>query len=221
MSRKKGFSILSASIALGLGLIAILPQVASANFNGVHRSTVNGREKVVIPGQTPETSIEITTLNTKARVLTLNNCGWGKFTESATAPVASIVAGGSTLSIGTGAAPTCVRSTTTTGAVYYADSNSADAVGTAIKAANVIWVKGGSTLGAYAIDVNTNKISKAKANKCGVASFTITATRPLTTFTHSGTNYTLASLPATTNGGLICRNSSTGGPIAFVPVTGF
>ncbi|MEG4420820.1 hypothetical protein QUA70_19835 [Microcoleus sp. LAD1_D5] len=220
MSRKKRFSILSASIALGLGLIAILPQVATASFNGVHRSTVNGKERVVIPGQTPEASIEITTLNTRSRSLTLNNCGWGKFTESTTAPVASLVAGGSTLSIAPGVAPTCVKETTSTGAVFYSTNNTGP-TGTVVKAANVIWVRGGTTIGAYAIDVNTNKISKAKSNKCGVASFTITATRPLTNFTHSGTNYTLASLPSTTNGGLICRNSSTGGAIAFAPLSGF
>lgn len=220
MSRKiRGFSLLSTSIALGLGLIAILPQVATANFNGVHRSTVNGKERVVIPGQTPDASIEITTLRTAPRVLTLNNCGWGRFTESASSPVAAIRAGASTLSIGTGIAPTCVRETTSTGAVFYSTNNTG-AVGTVVKADNVIWIRGGTTVGAYSIDVDTNRIAKAKANACGVASFTISATRPLTTFTHAGTNYTLANLPATSSGGLICRRTQTGA-IAFAPLAGF
>ncbi|NJL90848.1 MAG: hypothetical protein HC916_14445 [Coleofasciculaceae cyanobacterium SM2_1_6] len=214
----RGISLLSASIVFGLGIVAILPQSALANFNGVHRSTFNGKERVVFPGQTPDTSIEVTTVRTAQRVLTLNNCGWGKFTESATSPVAAIRSSGSTLSIAAGTAPTCVRAVAP--ATGYVDSNPSDAVGTVIKAANVVWIKGGSTVGAYSIDVDTNRISRAKANACGVASLTISATRPLTTFTFAGTNYTLANLPATTNGGLICRKSSTGA-IAFVPVAGF
>lgn len=217
----KGFSLLGA-IALGLGIVAILPQVATASFNGVHRSTVNGRERVVIPGQTPEASIEITTLRTAPRNLTLNNCGWGRFTESATSPVAGIRSGGVTRSISTGTAPTCVRETTTTGVVFYSTSNDG-AIGTVVKADNVIWVRGGSGGGPYApyaIEVDSNRIARAKANACGVASFTISATRPLTNFTHSGTAYTLANLPATTNGGLICRRTQAGS-IAFVPVSGF
>lgn len=217
---KRTTFLLTGSIALALGLITALP--ASANFNGVHVSTVNGKDRVVIPGQTPEARVEITTLRTAPRSVTLNNCGWGKFTESASSPVAAISAAGSNLAIGSGSAPTCVRETTPTGVVFYSTSNDG-AIGTVVKSGAEIWIRGGSGGGPYApyaIEVSTNRIVGAKANACGVASFTVSATRPLTTFTFGGNNYTLANLPSTTNGGLICRRTQAGA-IAFVPVTGF
>lgn len=222
MSKRKLSSIFRASIVLGLGIVAILPQVAQASFSSVHRSTVNGKERVVIPGQTPDSRVEIATVRTAPRSVTMNNCGWGKFTESATASLIAIRSGGVTRSISSGPAPTCVRETTTTGVVFYSTSNTG-AIGTVVRDGTTIWVRGGSGGGPYApyaIEVDTSRVAGAKANACGVASFTVSDNRPLTTFNFNGTNYTLSSLPATSNGGLICRRTQAGA-IAFAPLSGF
>ena len=198
-------------------LTAMAPAMAS--FSSVHKSSFGGKDKVIVPGQAPDAVVTLTSPVTAVKPLTLNNCGWSKVTESTTAPVQSLSLGGSTLSIVAGAAPTCVKAVAP--ATGYVDSNAGDPVGTAVKVANVIWIKGGSALGAASVDVITNKLINSKANACGFASFTVSPTRTLASFIFGGSTLSANSVPTTTGGGMICRKNSTGTGVVFVPLGGF
>jgi hypothetical protein len=211
----KGFGILGS----GLAIVLANAGIASANFTQVHKSSFGGKDKIFFPGQTAGSTIEVSTPKTSVKTLTLNNCGWGKFTESATSPVAEIRSNGVALSIGSGAAPTCTKAVAP--ATGYVDSNAGAAIGTAIRAGNIIWIKGGATVGAAVFDVDANKLIKVKVNACGFGSVTISPTRTMDKFSLAGTNYTLPNLPATTSGGLICRKDAAGNGVSFVPVGGF
>lgn len=202
-----------------VGFSSVAP--AMAQFTAVHKFEGGGKSYVYFPGVAAGTTLEVNTPGSAApKVLTLNNCGWGKFKESATSPVINIT--GSSVnfaSISSGAAPTCTPGTT---AGTYTDSNSSATVGTGIKTTEgYYWIKGGSTIGSATIEVTTRKKVSVKGNDCGWGRVAVSATRPMTNFSVASTNYTLAALPAA-DAPMVCRAPSTGAPkVNYVPAAGF
>lgn len=149
------------------------------------------------------------------KTLTLNNCGWGSFTKSATSPPTLITGNGVTVNWAgktTGAAVTCTApvapATTWT-------SNNAGAVGTVVDDGAKIWIKGGTTVGAAIINVTTSGTITSKVNACGFLRVTTSVTRPMTNFSIGTTAYTLATLPAVTKP-MICRKVGTSS-FTYVP----
>src|SRR4028119_1719283 len=88
---------------IGLSAIVFAPVAAIAqsagSFGSVHKwtDTASSKTYVYVPGQTAGSAITGFTAPKApaARNLTLNNCGWGSFTRSATSPPTNIT-GGST-----------------------------------------------------------------------------------------------------------------------------
>ncbi len=204
-------------------LIAVAPFVflliasspAMANFTGVHRGTSGGKDKVVIPNQAPDTTIALTVATTTIRPVTFNDCGWGKLTDSASAPVTAIDTGGSLTFNFAG------RTTATTPPSFTQCFLNTQPQGAVVKVGNVLYLNSGITnLGTINLSVTSEKSINAKVNSCGFASVSITPTRPLTRFSVGGVVYNLVSLPTTVNGLLYCRK--TGGvAIAYRPLGGF
>ncbi len=203
---KKALLILS---AIGLGITS-LPGIASANFTVPHKwtDTVANKTYVFIPGQTAGAAVTGFTSPgaPKDRVLTLNNCGWGSFTKSATSPPTNIT-GGSTNWAGksSGAAVTCTKDPSP--ATTYTASNNGP-VGTVIDDGTKIWIKGGTAAGSLTISVTTAGNITTKANACGFLRVTTSASRPMSNFSIGGTQYTLASLPSV-SAPMICRKNGT------------
>jgi hypothetical protein len=196
-------------LAFGTLLTSLVPQ-ARADYTTVHKVTENGVTTVFFPA-TANTQVAVKTSKLPTTsLLTLNNCGWAKISNSATAPVVNIT-GGSTNFAGktSGAPPVCVKQADGT----YFDSNSAAAVGTVVDASTVLWIKGGSGLGTLTVDVTKQAVINATANACGFAKLTANATRPLTSFMVGTTSYTLSgvsSMPATQ----ICKGTTLYRPVA-------
>src|SRR4028119_1721351 len=121
---------------IGLSAIVFAPVAAIAqsagSFGSVHKwtDTASSKTYVYVPGQTAGSAITgFTAPKAPApRNLTLNNCGWGSFTKSATSPPTNIT-GANCAGKTTGAAPTCVRDPAP--ATTYTTSNPA-ATGTVI-----------------------------------------------------------------------------------------
>jgi len=100
---------------IGFSAIALAPLSAigqTASFTAPHKWTDAATSKtyVYIPGQTAGNPVAgLSAPKTAApRNLTLNNCGWGSFTKSATSPPTNIT-GANWAGKTTGAAPTCVK----------------------------------------------------------------------------------------------------------------
>lgn len=200
--------------AVGLGAIALVPTAALANFTAPHKWTDAGKTYVYVPGQTVAAAVTGFT-SPKApttRTLTLNNCGWGSFTKSATSPP-TLITGANWASKTTGPAPTCVKDAAP--ATTYTTSNPA-ATGTVVDDGAKIWVRGGTTVGSATINITTSSVITTKANACGFVRVTVSEGRPMTAFSIGTMNYTLAALPSVTKP-MICRKVGTSS-FTYVPV---
>lgn len=210
---------LAQRIFAGIGLSAIVfsPMAALANFTVPHKWTDSATSTtyIYVPGQTAGNSITGFTAPgvSRDRVLTLNNCGWGSFTKSTTAPPTNIT-GANWAGKTNGAAPTCTKDPSP--ATTYTTSNNA-ATGTVIDDGTKIWIRGGTTIGSATIGVTSSGTITTKANACGFVRVTTGATRPMTNFTIGSTAYTLAALPSVANP-MICRKVGTAS-FTYVPAT--
>lgn len=197
--------ILSALALAAMAVTSIAPAVI-ANFAVPHKWIDAGKTYVYIPLRTPAVAIPGFAAPKAAaqRVLTLNNCGWGSFTKSATSPP-TLITGANWAGKTTGPAVTCVRNPAP--ALTYT-SNNAGQVGTIVDDGVKIWIKGGAGIGSLPIGVVTSSIITTKANACGFARVTASVGRPMTVFQIGATNFTLADLP-TVVAPMICRKVGT------------
>jgi len=196
---------------VGLSAIALAPLSAiaqTASFNAPHKwtDTAAGKTYVYVPNRPVGVPVVGFTAPKAAspRTLTLNNCGWGSFTKSATSPPTLITGSGVTVNWAgktNGAAVTCTAPVAP--ATAYTSNNNG-AVGTVVDDGSKIWIKGGATAGAVIINVTTAGNITTKANACGFVRVNVGPTRPMTTFNIGTTAYTLAALPAVTKP-MICR----------------
>jgi hypothetical protein len=197
---------------LSLGAIVLAPVATLAqsagSFSSVHKWTdaASSKTYVYVPGQTVGNAITgFTSPKTAApRTLTLNNCGWGSFTKSATSPPTNIT-GANWAGKTTGATPTCVKDAAP--ALTYTSSNNA-AVGTVLDDGTKIWIKGGTTIGSATITVASSGAITTKANACGFVRVTTSTSNPMTNFSIGTTAYTLAALPSVP-APMICRKVGT------------
>lgn len=186
---------------------AVLAQTAG-QFSAIHKwtDTVSSKTIVYIPGQTAGAAVTgfVAPKAPVARSLTLNNCGWGSFTKSATSPP-TLITGADWAGKTTGTAPTCVKDAAP--ATTYTTSNPA-ATGAVVDDGTKIWVRGGTTIGTASISVTSGGSITTKANACGFVRVTVGTSRPMTNFSIGATNYTLAALP-TVAAPMICRKIGT------------
>jgi hypothetical protein len=196
---------------IGLTAIVLAPLSAigqTASFSAVHKWTDAATSKtyVYIPGQTADNPVAgLSAPRTAApRNLTLNNCGWGSFTKSATSPPTNIT-GANWTSKTTDTAPTCVKDAAP--ATTYTTSNPA-ATGTVVDDGTKIWVRGGTAAGTLSITITSAGNITSKANACGFVRVPVSESRPMTSFSIGSTNYTLAALPSV-SAPMICRKVGT------------
>jgi len=197
--------ILSALALAGVVVSSIAPAVL-ANFAVPHKWVDAGKTYVYVPGQTPAVAVTGFTAPRAptTRLLTLNNCGWGSFTKSATSPP-TLITGANWAGKTTGAAVTCVKDAAP--ALTYT-SNNAGAVGSVVDDGARIWIKGGTTIGSATIGITTAGTITTAANACGFVRVTASVSRPMTAFQIGATNYTLAAIPTVT-APMICRKVGT------------
>ena len=202
---------------IGLSAIALAPIAAiaqTASFSSVHKWTDSASSKtyVYVPGQTAGNAVPGFTAPKAPtpRVLTLNNCGWGSFTKSATSPPTNIT--GANWPAQSGSAPTCVKDPSP--ATTYTTSNPA-ATGTIIDDGTKIWVRGGTGSGSVSLQITSGGNITSKANACGFVRIATSTSRPMTEFSIGATNYTLGTLPAVDKP-MICRKMGTSSFI-YVP----
>lgn len=199
----------------GVGLSAIaLPLTAiaqTASFNAPHKwtDTAAGKTYVFIPNRPVGVPVVGLAAPKAAapRTLTLNNCGWGSFTKSATSPPTLITGSGITVNWAGKTSGSSVTCSTGASSSTYTASNTGP-VGTVVDDGSKIWIKGGTTAGAAIINVTTAGAITTKVNACGFLRVTVSSTRPMTTFNIGTTAYTLAALPAVTKP-MICRKVGT------------
>jgi len=197
--------ILSVLALAGVVVSSIAPAVL-ANFAVPHKWIDAGKTYVYVPVQTPAVAVTGFAAPKAAaqRVLTLNNCGWGSFTKSATSPP-TLITGANWAGVTTGPAVTCVKDAAP--ATTYT-SNNAGVVGTIVDDGTKIWIKGGTGIGSLPIGVVTSGIITTKANACGFVRVTVSDSRPMTAFQIGATNLTLAGIPTVT-APMICRKVGT------------
>ena len=202
---------------IGLGAVVLAPVVAiaqTANFTSVHKWTDAATSKtyVYVPGQTAGSPVTDFTSDKSpsTKLVTLNNCGWGSFTKSATSPPINIT--GASWPATSGAAVTCTKDPSP--ATTYTASNTG-AVGTMIDDGTKLWVKGGTGPGSVTLQITTAGKITTKANACGFVRVAASAARPLTTFKIGATSYTLGSVPSVPNP-VICRKVGTSS-FTYVP----
>ena len=197
---------------IGLSAIVLAPLAAiaqTASFSSVHKWTDSASSKtyVYVPGQTAGSAVPGFTAPKApvARSLTLNNCGWGSFTKSATSPPTNIT-GGSTNWAGrsSGSPVTCSAGASSS---TYTASN-LGSVGTVVDDGTKIWIKGATGPGTLSINVTSGGNIITKANSCGFVRVTTSTSRPMTEFSIGTTNYTLAAIPSVT-APMICRKVGT------------
>jgi hypothetical protein len=198
---------------IGLSAIVLAPVAAIAqsagSFSSVHKWTDSASSKtyVYVPGQTAGNAVTGFTAPKApvARSLTLNNCGWGSFTKSATSPPTNIT-GGSTNWAGKSSGSPVTCSAGASSSTYTASNNGP--IGTVIDDGTKIWIKGGTGPGTLSINVTSGGNITTKANDCGFVRVTVSESRPMTNFSIGSMNYTLAALPAV-NKPMICRKLGT------------
>jgi len=208
---------LLAGLSIGAAYAAI--GQTAATYNAPHKfvDTAAGKTYVYIPNRPVNVPVTGFTAPKAAspRTLTLNNCGWGSFSKSATSPPTLITGTGITVNWAgktSGAAVTCTAPVAP--ATAYTSSNNA-AVGTVVDDGSKIWIKGGTAVGAAIINVTSAGIVTTKANGCGFVRVTVGPTRPMTSFNIGATAYTLAAIPAVTKP-MICRKIGTAS-FTYVP----
>jgi hypothetical protein len=210
-------------VGVGLSTIALTPLTAiaqtAASFTSPHKwtDTATGKTYVFIPNRPVGRTVTGLTAPKAAspRTLTLNNCGWGSFTKSATSPPTLITGSGITVNWAgktNGAAVTCTAPVTP--ATAYTSSNNG-AVGTIVDDGSKIWIKGGSTAGSAIINVTSAGTVSTKVNGCGFLRITTSPSRPMTNFSIGTTNYILATLPTVTKP-MICRKVGTAS-VTYIP----
>ena len=191
------------SLAAIAPLLFLLVSSPPAMASFVHRDTSGGRNRVVIPNQTPNTTITLTVGTTEIRPVSpaANTCGIARLQDSATNPIVGIEG---VNFVGRTTEATVPSGYTPTGLC----SDSLKPAGSVVKVGNAyyIWF---DQYGTFNLQVSYGKVSNVKVNSCGFGSIAITPTRPLTNFSSGGVAYTLASLPIAANGFLYCRK--TGG----------
>lgn len=204
--------ILSALALAAMAVTSIAPAVI-ANFAVPHKWIDAGKTYVYIPLRTPAVAIPGFAAPKAAaqRVLTLNNCGWGSFTKSATSPP-TLITGANWAGRTTGPAVTCVRDPSP---ALTHTSNNAGQVGTIVDDGVKIWIKGGAGIGSLPIGVVVSSIITTKANACGFTRVAVSVGRPMTVFQIGATNFTLADLP-TVVAPMVCRKVGTTS-ITYVP----
>jgi hypothetical protein len=179
---------------IGLGLIAFVvgtSTVVLADYNEPYKTTINGKISVYIPGQTPGQPANIASPSVpKAKVLTLNNCGISRISKGTISPIINI-SGVNFAGKTTGTKPTCILDKSTR--VY--TTNWAGTVGSVLDDGTAFYVKGGTGPGAMTINVTNDAKISTKANLCGTIRLNASATKPLSTFTVNGSDFTLAELP--------------------------
>lgn len=197
--------ILSALALAGVVVGSIAPAVL-ANFAVPHKYVEGDKTYVYIPGQTAAAAVAgfSSPKGAAQRTLTLNNCGWGSFTKSATSPPA-LVTGANWAGKTTGAAVTCTKDAAP--ATTYTSNNNGP-VGTVVDDGTKIWIKGGTTVGALPIGVVTSGLITTKANACGFVRVTVSTSNPMTAFQIGATNYMLSGIP-TVSAPMICRKVGT------------
>ena len=206
--------ILSVLALAGVVVGSIAPAVF-ANFAVPHKYIEADKTYVYIPGQTAAAAVAGFSSAKEAaqRTLTLNNCGWGSFTKSATSPP-TLITGANWAGKTAGPAVTCVKNAAP--ATTYT-SNNTGAVGSVVDDGTKIWIKGGTTIGSVPIGVVTSGLITTKANACGFVRVAVSTGRPMTAFQIGATNYTLAALP-TVAAPMICRKVGTTSA-TYVPAT--
>ena len=195
-----------------LSAIVLAPGAAFAQsagqFSAIHKWTdaVSSKTYVYVPGQTVDAVVAGFTAPKApvTRSLTLNNCGWGSFTKSATSPP-TLITGADWAGKTTGTAPTCIKDASP--AVTYTTSNPA-ATGTIVDDGTKIWVRGGTAAGVAAIQITSGGSITTKANACGFVRVTVGTSRPMTDFSIGSTAYTLDGLPSVA-APMICRKVGT------------
>lgn len=209
MNKKAGALIL-ATIATS---VCIADMAKAGTYDMPHKSTVAGKTKIYIPGQTAGSDVIYTSPGiAKDKSVTLNKCAWGGFPDSATKPVINITGGNTNFAAMTsGATPTCTAGTDGT---Y---SMGSEPAGTLVKdPAGKIWVKGSTPSSVIVLSVTNSGGGKTKANACGMGVVTVSATKPMTSFKVNGTDYTLDGLTSATNPSL-CKKQADGSAILYVP----
>jgi hypothetical protein len=196
---------------VGLSAIVLAPLSAIAqsagSFGSVHKWTDSATSKtyVYVPGQTAGSAVPGFSSPRAAapRVLTLDNCGWGKFTKSTTSPPTNIT-GANWAGKTTGTAPTC---STGASSSTYTSSNPA-ATGTVLDDGTKIWIRGGTGPGTLSITVTSAGTVTTKANACGFVRVPVSESRPMTEFSIGSTNYSLSAVPSV-SAPMICRKVGT------------
>ena len=207
-------------LAIGVAIAAIVAgtENASANYNAPHKYTdsTSGKSFVVIPNQTPNSTIAnfLVPRPTVQRTLTLNNCGWGSLTKGSSAP--TNITGTSTFvnwnNKTTGTAVTCTKDPSP--ATTYTSNNNGP-LGTVIDDGSKIWIKGGATTGSIIVNVETSSAITTKTNACGFVQIATSASRPFTNFNIGSTNYTFSTLPSVSKP-MICKKFGTEST-AYIP----
>lgn len=209
--------VLSVLALAGVVVGSIAPAVL-ANFAVPHKWTdaASNKTYVYVPLQPPGAPVANLSSPKAAaqRNLSLNNCGWGSFTKSATSPP-SLITGANWAGRTTGTAPTCTRSAD--GTTF--TTNNAAPVGTVLDDGAKIWVRGGNNASGTGgnIGVVTSGLITTKANACGFLRVTVSDSRPMTAFQIGATNYTLAAIP-NVSAPMICRKVGTSSA-TYVPLT--
>jgi len=202
---------------IGFSAIVLSPIAVFANFTVPHKWTdsTTSTTYIYVPGQSVGNAVTGFTAPgvSKDRVLTLNNCGWGSFTKSTTAPPTNIT-GANWAGKTNGSAPTCTKDAAP--ATTYTTSNNG-ATGTVVDDGTKIWIRGGTGIGSVTIGVTSSGTITTKANACGFVRVPTSETRPMTNFSIGATAYTLAGLPSVTNP-MICRKIGTTS-FTYIPAT--
>lgn len=198
----KASKLISVLLLTSIGL-----SIAGASIAEVYKVANATSSKVFVTGQAANTEINALINNDpKPRSMTYNQCGWGKFKESASSPVITFSSGGSPLNIGSGADPVCTKDAQGN----YSATNDGTIGDVRRSTTGYIWHKGSNTVGAGVVYVGTQSTKKAKVNACGLASFSVTSlsASPSASLNIGGTNYQISSM-TTRNFPDACRKIGT------------
>jgi len=171
----KASKLISALLLASIGLsVAAEASIAQSYYKVAGVGTA---VKVYKTNQTPLSEFTAVVTNpAKTRVMRFNNCGWGKFKESASSPVFRYEQSGQNLPITTGAAPVCTKDAPVAGVVApptYTATNDAS-TGTVRRTPDgFIHHKGGNQQTAFAVEISTNSTKKAKPNQCGLVAISL------------------------------------------------
>lgn len=181
---------ISQGLFLGL-LISLIPLAASANYSQPHRAVVNGIDRLYVPGNAGRSPVAINFLEETTLTYPLN-AGWIKVSNTrqdvvevnGIVPVPGLVPGGA-------GSPGDVIDARTDGVYFWS----------------------GQSFPFMALQVVRRKVVTKTSNACGVATFSATATRPLTSFVLNGSPVQFSQLPSVSVPSY-CRSSTS---TLFIP----